>query len=1530
MKKRLTILLLALTVCICTVMQVSAAQDPWVEKGKQVAADAAKITFPEDGSEYTAICPVCSKNVTWYAISKATVEAAGKTLSKNYHYYLSEDIDISLADKSLISAASSTGSNCCLHLNGKKLINRAFTALMGSGSRFNVMGEGTVQGSVTGTDKGATIQINTSSPSGAVVLYGGTYSKVNASDTTNVIAVRGNGGIIEMHDGATVECGTGGSAVYLNGEVVYTGAILRMYGGKIDATASPETAIDMEACGDNLDGTVEFYMYGGLLEGGSGTNGGNVIIRKNGAMYIHGGTVQGGQATNGGNIYISANGKLEMTNGAIRDGIATGSGGNVFVDENAVFTMSGGKISGTRDENGTALGGKAKEGGNIYLGYTGDAIEEEPAAFIMTGGTVENGTATSEGGNIYAKGTNAAAKNARITLKNATVIGGKATSNGGNITLNRSTMTMDGDAKILNGTSTGARAGNIRLYIGKIIMNDGLVAGGSAKTGAADNIWAYGVSNTYPGSVFMRGGVIEPSDDAHNTGVALAAYGRLYLAGDATILDKNSNYAAICVGSSSGNYGKLFVCDGWTGSADAYILEHGYAVGSAVSTTYAQVVTLKDDLTTTKGGSFTGTLTQRYVGTGRFVPSATSGTLTVANAVLVAQDGKLTATADPLADWEKGSFAYLKLSGDQTITDLGGKEICVDLNGHNLTVGGSGTLKAFDSRNDSYNEKLCGKIAATGSVKVAQEVDAPNGNRYIAITESGKTTMHRLQMCLTAVSMRTSQAGIYYKATYQCDEQVEKLVAAYGIVLSVHNMPGADFMSEAEAKDRNCYTCYTEDFASGVVVTSGSVFNIMNTQRDASTNDAYGQCDIYANPYLMLTTDAVFVGDTKNTGKTVDASDFDGNAYSLRDAMGLMDDIFFRYALSARNRINDFYNTWQDKGMAWQFVNIGAQANAVDNSDLAFAAGSTDAVCPVCRKSVTWKPVTQAAYGTTRLGNLSGGDHYYLAEDIVYTGAENTFLRAPGTGSAACLHLNGHNLSATNNGVITGYAGTINVMGNGTVSGNVADTNNGAAVHINTSGKNGTVNLYGGIYTKPATNKTAAVISIWANGGRINLYEGAQAVGNGEGNAVYVHEAKLTDAALGLHGARIVNGALQMAVPNTEAGFTSTLNITGNTYIENAVIESKYVKINLSGAPVIDCLGMAVNNQVNIGSLSDGADIKVSTRSVFTTAHEKIAQYAKYFRCWNPSDALVVTDDNKLRYDINYELYMTPYIRDVSAEAIADGKMHYYFMAGNGMVMSPTAEDNVYKWGDSCLVVFPNGKTMLIDSGYAVQQPVLVGCMKRMGITKLDYILITHPHNDHVNGVFGNNGAFLDEVGVDMVYHSGINHNGTGANAIVVEAVCNARGIPTQILEQGDELDFGDVHMQVLWPVAGTSETTVSSGSINDQSMVFRFDYGEHSSLFTADLYVKGEGNLMASVGTEILDVDFLKVPHHGWNTSSSADFVKAVKPELAVYTGGMMMENAQQSRYIAQKTTLLCDLIHGYIHVEAGDDGVMTYETSQ
>jgi len=1523
MKKRLCLLFILLLLSVTVAAQVGA-----VSLADQTPGQAAKaMTFPTDGSNHVAICPVCGKSVTWYALNAATV-SAGKSLSKNYHYYLSEDVDTT-RDGYLISAASSTGSRCCLHLNGKKLINRGNVALQGGVSRFNIMGDGIVQGARTGATEGATIQINPGMAYGAVVLYGGTYSKVNPATTANVAAARGNGGVIELHDGATIQAGTAGSAVYLNGEMSYVSAIFRMYGGTLDASATSELAVDMEEDAVKKANKVEFHMAGGtLISGAAGTvtvrdttavymtggtiQNGHITIEANGKMELSGGTMDGGSATNGGNIYIAPGGKLTMTGGTVKDGTAT-NGGNVYVDQNAVFTMSGGKV-----ESGTASG----NGGNVYVGYSGTTIEETPPVFTMTGGSLENGTATKEGGNLYAVGLNAAAKNAMVNLKNATISGGTATSNGGNITLNRSTLTMDGDTKILNGTSTGARAGNIRLYIGKLIMNDGLIAGGSAKTGATDNIWAYGVSNAYPGSVYMLGGVIDPATDRHNAGVSLAAFGRLYLANNATFTNTDPDCAAVCVGSSSGNYGKLFICDGWSGFADAYVLDKGYDAGSEVSNSYIQIVKLKADLTTSVGGSFTGTLTQLYEGTGRFVPAATSGKLTVANCVLVAQDGALTATADPLTDWAAGEYAYLKLSSDLTIEDLGGQELCVDLNGHDLTVGGSGNVKAFDSQNDAYNALVCGEITVTGDVTVEKETFAPNGNHYVALTENGKITMRRLEMQLTAVTLRTSAAGLYYKATYKCDRVLEKAVTKYGVVLSVFNMPGADFATEE--KDINQYTVSTEAFKSGIVTTSGSVFGIMEDGRTAANNSKRGQIKIYANPYVTIGEQTV-MGDSENAGKTVNDEGFDGVAYSLQDAMNAVDNIFYGYSLSDRNQFNDFFENWKGKGMDWRFDNIGDRY-AVDNSNLQLSGSK--AYCPVCKKSVTWTAVTQAAYGTTPLGALSGGAHYYLVEDITYTGADATFVRAPGTGSSACLHLNGFDLVATNHVAITGYAGTLNVMGNGTVMGYTTTENSGAAVTINTSGANGKINLYGGTYTLAQANETAAAVSVYDNGGQLNLYEGVTVRGAG-GYSVYMGEANLTNAKLGIYGAK-VEGTVNCAEPSDSKARSCTLEIGGNAEIDEVKTRSMYVIDRLSGAPKIGLMSMVANVAMELDGLSEGTQITVNTRGTLTAPSERIEEYKEYFTTYVATDSLTVAD-NALHYDINYEPYMTPYIRDVSAEAVADGKIHYYFMSSEGMVTSPTAADNIYKWGDSCLIVFPNGETMLVDTGYAMQQPWLIGNLKRMGIgseeNPLDYLLITHPHSDH-QGAFYSPYPFFDEIKVTQVYHNKLRNDSSSTDEYV-ENVCAARNLPLMDLKQGTELDFGDVHMEVLWPAPAMATTNIGNGKINDNSMVFRLDYGEHSALFTGDIYTLAEGQILDTVDNAKLDVDFLKIPHHGWNTSSSADFVNAVSPELAVATSFMEMEEQIRRRYVATKTTVLLDVYNGYIHVSADAEGTMDYETS-
>ena len=142
---------------------------------------------------------------------------------------------------------------------------------------------------------------------------------------------------------------------------------------------------------------------------------------------------------------------------------------------------------------------------------------------------------------------------------------------------------------------------------------------------------------------------------------------------------------------------------------------------------------------------------------------------------------------------------------------------------------------------------------------------------------------------------------------------------------------------------------------------------------------------------------------------------------------------------------------------------------------------------------------------------------------------------------------------------------------------------------------------------------------------------------------------------------------------------------------------------------------------------------------------------------------------------------------------------------------------------------------------------------------------------------------------------------------------------------------IGDVRMECLWPVAGVGNVQVTGGVyLNDSSIVVRFDYGEHSSLFVGDLYTSGEQDLMKWTAPELLDVDLLKVPHHSHNTSSALDFLEAITPEYAVATGFISSPSALVNRYKTAGIPLLRDIDYGFIHVSSGADGVMTVVTSR
>ena len=283
-----------------------------------------------------------------------------------------------------------------------------------------------------------------------------------------------------------------------------------------------------------------------------------------------------------------------------------------------------------------------------------------------------------------------------------------------------------------------------------------------------------------------------------------------------------------------------------------------------------------------------------------------------------------------------------------------------------------------------------------------------------------------------------------------------------------------------------------------------------------------------------------------------------------------------------------------------------------------------------------------------------------------------------------------------------------------------------------------------------------------------------------------------------------------------------------------------------------------------------------------------------------------------------YARHVSPWELDVAQDAIDNQTMEFYFMSDLGSTQPG-------KWGDACLVVFPNGETMLIDSGKTDLGKLMVWNLKRMGIEKLDYVLITHHHDDHCYGLMY--GGILDEFEIGQFYHNEVYLSGYSDPQFMDKAIA-AKGIPSQTLKAGDKLSFGEVQMEVLWPKPEDVGITVSNDDLNNYSMVMRFDYKDTSALFTGDIFVKVEEELVNMYGDK-LDVDLLKIPHHGAMSSSSELFANTVTPKVAVATGYQAMAAQLYARYTATGSKVYLDFCDGYVHVTS-DGTEMTWETSR
>jgi len=203
--------------------------------------------------------------------------------------------------------------------------------------------------------------------------------------------------------------------------------------------------------------------------------------------------------------------------------------------------------------------------------------------------------------------------------------------------------------------------------------------------------------------------------------------------------------------------------------------------------------------------------------------------------------------------------------------------------------------------------------------------------------------------------------------------------------------------------------------------------------------------------------------------------------------------------------------------------------------------------------------------------------------------------------------------------------------------------------------------------------------------------------------------------------------------------------------------------------------------------------------------------------------------------------------------------------------------------GDATLIEFPHGRTMLVDAGPAgpetdTGRTVIVPYLRGHGIVHLDVVLLTHPHNDHVGGM----ASVLDTVPVGKVFTTGVPWDIRAYHRFV--DTVRARNIPHETLEAGELLRCDDeVTVEALYPTPADIERY--GDEPNNTSIVLRLTYKNVSALLTGDIETPVE-RLLIERGIP-LDADILKVPHNGSASSSSPEFLAAVRPRVAVLPVG-------------------------------------------
>jgi beta-lactamase superfamily II metal-dependent hydrolase len=242
-------------------------------------------------------------------------------------------------------------------------------------------------------------------------------------------------------------------------------------------------------------------------------------------------------------------------------------------------------------------------------------------------------------------------------------------------------------------------------------------------------------------------------------------------------------------------------------------------------------------------------------------------------------------------------------------------------------------------------------------------------------------------------------------------------------------------------------------------------------------------------------------------------------------------------------------------------------------------------------------------------------------------------------------------------------------------------------------------------------------------------------------------------------------------------------------------------------------------------------------------------------------------------------------VKRVSAAAIAAFALlaalalFLYFYGGNPPSQSPPPGGGALEvvfidvgQAESILLKH-NGRYALIDAGESKTAKALTGFLKNEGVERLDFVIATHPHSDHIGGME----AVIRAFDIDVFIMPDI-ENDTKTFENMVDALLE-KDVRVAIPVPGDVYTLGEAELTILF-------NQITPKSLNNCSVVSRLTFGALSVLFTGDMESEVEAALLLT-GRPVRS-DFLNVAHHGSSTSSTQEFLSAVAPGAAFISCGV------------------------------------------